>query len=608
MPGPGPVGVASAGGDSATPPRRDDGRGGGGGQRPTGGEPPEPGLVVAGTYELVALVGRGGMGAVWSARHKRLPGRQVAIKVLLDAHAPEAVERFRREAEVASRIGHPNIIEVLDFDVLPSGEPFLVLELLGGEDLGQRLARGPIELAEALVIARQIGSALTAAHRADVVHRDLKPANVFLCPTDSGGELGLRVKVLDFGISKVRSAPALTQHDALVGTPQYMAPEQAAGRNHEIDARTDEFALAAIVYEMLTARPAFTGATLAEVVTKIVIEPAPLLPDAVPAAVRDAVSRGMSKRREERFDDVPAFIGALTGKPLHVLGDRLPMIMTPRAFAATPPLGGGGSPGTDETLPATPAPSARSQGPAPHEAVGTAPTLAVTPSPSVNPTDPALAHTPPPAGRSPATAQPSEGAKPGTLPGVGPAPAATPRRPRGLPAAVWVGAVTALAAAVALLVRGSPPAASAPDAARAVAVAIAMDASPQPTLGPDASAHRDAAPPADAVQPAADGAARRKRTDPTEEPHTRPEAALPAAVVQDLDAAEQALRTGHPAEARRLAQRSLLAQRTARAHALLARAHCQLRDLSNARAAFRNVSARDRSAVTRACREHGIDL
>ncbi len=577
---------------------------GGRDQRHPGRETLEPGLIVAGTYELVALVGRGGMGAVWSARHRRLPGRQVAIKVLLDAHAPEAVERFRREAEVASRIGHPNIIEVLDFDVLPSGEPFLVLELLGGEDLGQRLARGPIPLDEALVIARQIGSALTAAHRADVVHRDLKPANVFLCPTDAGGELGLRVKVLDFGISKVRSAPALTQHDALVGTPQYMAPEQAAGRNHEIDARTDEFALAAIVYEMLTARPVFTGATLAEVVTKIVIEPAPSLPDSVPAAVRDAVARGLSKRRDERFDDVPAFIGALTGKPLHVLGERLPMNTSSRAFAVTPPLGGGANPATDETLPATPAPSARGQPlHAQPEAVGTAPTLAVTPSPSVSPNDPGLAHTPPPAAAPVSAVQPSEAARPGTLRGMG-APPAT--EPRGLPVAVWAGAAVALAAAVALLVlRGSPPPAGVPDAAPAVAVAVAIDAPPRPL--PDA-AIPEAARPADAARPASDAAPRRKREEATVDPRTRREPPLPAVVVQDLDAAEQALRSGQAAEARRLAQRTLLVQRSARAHALLTRAHCKLRDFSNARAAFRSVAARDRPAVTRACHEDGIDL
>src|SRR5262245_52275960 len=166
------------------------------------------GLVLGETYRIEKLLGRGGMGAVWGASHLRLPGKRVAIKVLLvpadSATGGESYARFRREAEIVSRIGHPNIVEVIDWNTLPDGRPYLVLEYLEGESLAARLLRGPLPLEETLEIARQIGSALAAAHRAGVVHRDLKPENVFLCPTDSGGTLGDRVKVLDFGVSKIK--------------------------------------------------------------------------------------------------------------------------------------------------------------------------------------------------------------------------------------------------------------------------------------------------------------------------------------------------------------------------------------------------------------------
>ena len=229
------------------------------------------GAVVGETYRIEGLIGRGGMGAVWAAEHLRLPGKHVAVKVLLDAAAggDEMLQRFRREAEIASRLGHPNIVEVLDFNTLPTGQPYIVLEYLQGETLAGRLASGRLQLDEALAITRQIGSALQAAHRAGVVHRDLKPDNVFLCTPEE--DLPTRVKVLDFGISKIRGSQSLRTQDAiLMGTPQYMSPEQATGKNTTVDARTDVFALGAIVYEMLGGQPAFAGGSLAEVVYRVV--------------------------------------------------------------------------------------------------------------------------------------------------------------------------------------------------------------------------------------------------------------------------------------------------------------------------------------------------
>ncbi|MFY0575165.1 serine/threonine-protein kinase [Cystobacter fuscus] len=241
------------------------------------------GSVLRGTYEITSLLGKGGMGAVYLARHRRLPGKQVAVKVLRGGAdlSPEQYARFRREAEIASRLGHPNIVEVLDFDTLEDGTPFLVMEYLRGESLEQRLERGPLTLEETMSLTRQIGSGLTAAHRAGVVHRDLTPANVWLVPMELGGSAGTRVKLLDFGISKMLDSQTIqTQDSVLMGTPQYMAPEQAMGRNSTVDARTDLFALGCIVYEMLSGRSPFEGEDngILQVIDRIIhSQPEPLM-------------------------------------------------------------------------------------------------------------------------------------------------------------------------------------------------------------------------------------------------------------------------------------------------------------------------------------------
>ena len=244
------------------------------------------GSVIADTYTIEALLGRGGMGAVFLASHKRLPGKKVAIKMLhAEISDEETLARFKREAQIASLLGHPNIVHVEDFDVMPDGTPYLVLEYLQGETLAQRLRGGPLPTELIFSIVRQIGSALAAAHRAGVVHRDLKPQNIFLVPTELDGREFEQVKVLDFGISKMRGSQTVkTQETALLGTPQYMAPEQATGKHDSVDERTDIFALGAIVYEMVTGHPAFVGASIPEVVFKVVYEqPAPLT---APAAAR----------------------------------------------------------------------------------------------------------------------------------------------------------------------------------------------------------------------------------------------------------------------------------------------------------------------------------
>jgi serine/threonine-protein kinase len=292
------------------------------------------GSVIADTYTIEALIGRGGMGAVFMASHKRLPGKKVAIKLLhAEMSGDEVLARFKREAEIASRLAHPNIVGVHDYNVMPDGTPYVVLDYLEGASLAQHLVQGPIALERALSIVRQVGSALVAAHREGIVHRDLKPQNIFLVPTEVDGRTTETAKVLDFGISKIRGSDTVkTQESALLGTPQYMAPEQATGKQELIDGRTDQFALGAIVYEMLTGQPAFAGANIPEVVFKVVYEqPRPLAQAApgTPAHIVAAVEKAMSKQQADRYADIGAFVEALTGSPISV-----------NRPAALPPAGG----------------------------------------------------------------------------------------------------------------------------------------------------------------------------------------------------------------------------------------------------------------------------
>ncbi|WP_223646210.1 serine/threonine-protein kinase [Corallococcus sp. EGB] len=327
--------------------------------------------VLRNTYKVVSVLGRGGMGSVFLAQHLRLPGKQVAVKVLRvgDHVGPELHVRFRREAEIASRLGHPNIVEVLDFDTLEDGSPFLVLEYLRGESLADRLRRGRLTLEEVFSFTRQMGSALQAAHRAGIVHRDLKPANIFLVPTDSGGVVGERVKLLDFGISKVMSSETLqTQEAVLIGTPQYMSPEQAQGMNSRIDARTDLFALGGIVFEMISGMTPFGGGSLAQIIYRVVHEPpvslTTLMPE-LPPNVPRAVSRALEKNPDHRHPDVASFIAELTGMTLQSLPETEEQIAARTLGRAKRPSGvalPSVAPSDEDALGATMAPSNKGPG------------------------------------------------------------------------------------------------------------------------------------------------------------------------------------------------------------------------------------------------------
>jgi len=223
------------------------------------------GTLLKDTYRVVEPLSEGGMGTLYVAEHKTLPKRY-AVKVLKSAGkaSTELLTRFEREARIASGLGHPNIVEVLDFDRQPDGSPFIVMELLDGEDLAARLYDGgAMDPAALLPVCRGLCAALAAAHGAGIVHRDLKPQNVFL---HRWGDEEL-VKVLDFGISKMAGGQTdLTADSAIIGTAHYMAPEQARGSAAKVDGRADLFSLGAIVFECLTDKRAFDGGTLPEII------------------------------------------------------------------------------------------------------------------------------------------------------------------------------------------------------------------------------------------------------------------------------------------------------------------------------------------------------
>ena len=276
--------------------------------------PLSPGQVVNDTYRIERLLGAGGMAEVYVAAHTRLP-RRFAIKVMNVEASQRApfLTRFRREAEILGMLRHPHIVDITDWNALPDGSPYLVMELLDGEDLASLLSRQRIlPLPQALSLTAQIGEALGAAHGAGVVHRDLKPGNIFLC---RNGAFPQFVKVLDFGIAKLdqNDRTPLTANASLMGTPGYMAPEQALGKANEVDPRSDQFALAAILYEMLAGQPAFfrSGDSVFNILERVIHEdPPPLNETQASAAVSRAVQRALSKNREARFPSIPEFLAA----------------------------------------------------------------------------------------------------------------------------------------------------------------------------------------------------------------------------------------------------------------------------------------------------------
>lgn len=553
------------------------------------------GSILRETYEIVAPLGSGGMGVVYVARHLRLPGKQVAVKVLRTGSElrSDIYARFRREAEIASRLGHPNIVEILDFDTLPNGRPFLVMELLRGESLAERLRCGPLNWTETQSIARQIGSALRAAHQAGVVHRDLKPENVFLIPSEVGGVVSEQVKLLDFGISKITSEPATlkTQDQVLMGTPLYMSPEQALGRNSQVDARTDIFALGSILFEMLSGQPPFAGENIPQIVYRIAREPPPplarLCPGVPPRAVA-AIGRALAKKADERFPDIAGFITELTGDPLQALSSPAG-VQTPSSVgaAATPPAG-----------------------------------AAVTPSSKVKSTPPLTVllgtQTGPPSSRQPAVDSGSRGL---AMPVSSSRQQAVDSGGQGVAASgattsrhtwLWIGGaalVLVIVLGVGGLVWRSTSKSEKPGSGSAKPVSGETEATPTPST-----------PPAVAPAPVAEPSVRTAPAVPPRAPSHSPRPVRPAVPASSasperarearelLADAEKALEAGEARKAIDLARKVERSDPGLSTHAVLTRAFCLLGDLGNARPEFDQVPRAQRRTVKGFCQKHGIDL
>lgn len=285
------------------------------------------GSLAAGRYRVLKLLGEGGMGRVYLAEHEAIQ-KKLALKVLHLEYSrkDEIVTRFQQEAISASRIKHPNVLEVFDFGRVEDGSFFLAMEFLEGNDLAEELQRKRVlHPSRGLRIALQICRALAAAHAQGVVHRDLKPENVFLQRTADGEEI---VKIVDFGIAQLRSgdeAPVseqkrrrLTKTGMIFGTPEYMAPEQAGGKH--ADQRTDVYALGVILYEMFTGAVPFTGDSFMAVLTKTLQVPPPPMNEIEPNCaaseeLQAVIMNALAKEPTERFQSMAELANALISTP-----------------------------------------------------------------------------------------------------------------------------------------------------------------------------------------------------------------------------------------------------------------------------------------------------
>jgi hypothetical protein len=264
------------------------------------------GTVIGRRFVLESIAGRGGMGAVWLAKDLEA-GSKVAVKLM---RSDDHTERFVREAQLLAELAHPRVVRYIDHGLTDEREPYLAMEWLDGIDLAQKLAGQPLAIADAIRVALHAAEGLAFAHAHGVIHRDIKPSNLFL-PRGNLDDL----KVLDFGIARLQLASqAMTRTGATLGTPGYMAPEQARG-DRDVDARADLFALGCVLFEALTGRPPFAGEHLMAVLAKVLFEDAPrvreLRPD-VPAALDQLVARLLSKRAAERPANAAAVIAELT--------------------------------------------------------------------------------------------------------------------------------------------------------------------------------------------------------------------------------------------------------------------------------------------------------
>ncbi|HEX2569749.1 MAG TPA: serine/threonine-protein kinase [Polyangia bacterium] len=283
-----------------------------------------------GSYKILEKIGEGGMGEVYLAEHP-LIGKKAAVKVLLPQYSakPDIVARFFNEARAVNLIKHPSIVDIFDFGQHASGSAYIVMEYLEGESLSSKLRReGRLRLEVAIEIVRQLAGALGAAHEKGIAHRDLKPDNIYLVPM-ADVPLGLRVKVLDFGIAKLAHEPqgVKTATNALLGTPAYMSPEQCRGAGHT-DHRSDIYSLGAILFEMVCGRVPFVGEGPGDIIIQHVTAapPAPrsLAPE-VPPTIERVILRALEKKAEDRYQTMAELARDLdpTGaivRPMDVIG------------------------------------------------------------------------------------------------------------------------------------------------------------------------------------------------------------------------------------------------------------------------------------------------
>lgn len=288
---------------------------------PTASDDPLVGNILDGRYKVLKRIGEGGMGIVYEALHVSIE-KKVALKVLRDdfSSRPEVVERFRQEAKSASRIGHEHIVDISDFGETPSGQSYFVMEMLVGEDLAGVLEREKtLAVRRAARILLQCCKALGAAHSKGIVHRDMKPENIYMVRRDGDDDF---VKIVDFGIAKMSDidtpgAPGrkLTKTGMIFGTPEYMSPEQAAGKS--LDHRVDIYALGVIFFELLTGRVPFVGDTFMGVLTQHMFEPPPPLREVhsaidVPSEVEAIIYKALAKDPKARFQSMDEMARALS--------------------------------------------------------------------------------------------------------------------------------------------------------------------------------------------------------------------------------------------------------------------------------------------------------
>ena len=268
-----------------------------------------------GAYRIVAQLGQGGMASVFKAYHAAL-ARFVALKVMHPVFKEEAgfVQRFNREAKIVARLEHPNIVPVYDFSE-HRGLAYLVMRYVDGETLKARLRRGPLRPDEIVRVAHQAGAALSYAHRQGVLHRDIKPSNMMLS-SDPEVPRSFNVYLTDFGLARIAEMGESTlSRDMMVGTPQYISPEQAKGV-HNLDGRTDVYSLGVVLFELVTGRVPFSADTPYSVIHDHIFTPLPM-PTAinpnVPEEVERVLLKALTKERDDRYGDIDAFVEAFVG-------------------------------------------------------------------------------------------------------------------------------------------------------------------------------------------------------------------------------------------------------------------------------------------------------